>query len=99
MDDFTRDGEYRVVARSAALPIQRNGDTSDVTELREVQFRSQIDARFAREPGVTDETEHRAARDLFEFCWKEAWWPVQPLTIHWERYDAYLSAWVPVARP
>lgn len=99
MDDFTRDGEYRVVVRSAALPIQRNGDTSDVAELREVQFRSRVDARFAREPSVSSETEHRAARDLFEFCWKEEWWPVQPLTIRWERYDAHLSAWVPVAKP
>lgn len=99
MDDFTRDGEYRVVVRSAALPIQRNGSTNDVTELREVQFRSQLDARYAREPDIVNELEHRAARDLFEFCWKEEWWPVQPLTVRWERYDAHLTTWVLVARP
>lgn len=99
MDDFARDGEYRVVARSAALPIQRDNSVSDVAELREVQFRSQLDARFAGKLGIASEMEHRTARELFEFCWKEEWWPVQPLNVYWERYDAHLSTWVPVARP
>ena len=99
MDDLIRDGEYRVTVRSAALPIQRDGETSDVQELRQAQFQSMLEARFAREPGVSSETEHRAAHDLFEFCWKEAWWPVQPLTVYWERYNAIALQWVPVAKP